>query len=139
MPLKNDADFVDGFNEIFCEIKAELSIAILYYNDKEDKELAKAIQKNNKMFHGPYDEWQFNGTEAEIIIYVTSDMLDIQSMARARRLLIIVTHCNNWRDESNRKVLAMNHAVKKNLVMKLSNEPKVRAISSQRKNRCSIL
>ena len=136
MHLKNDSDFVDGFNDIFREIKEDLSIAILYYNDREDKELAKAIQKTNKSFQGPYDEWQFNGREAEIIIYVTSDVLDIQSMARARRLLIIVTHCNNWGDESNRHVLAMNHAVKENLVKKLSNDPK---ISSQTQNRCSIL
>ena len=137
MTLKNDSDFVDGFNDIFREIKTDLSIAILYYNDKEDKELAKAIQETNKSFQGPYDEWQFNGREAEIIIYVTSDVLDIQSMARARRLLIIVTHCNNWGDESNRRhVLAMNHAVKENLVKKLSNDSN---ISSRRQNRCSIL
>ena len=59
--------------------------------------------------------------EAEVIIYVSSREygLEIQSMARARRLLIIITHGENWDDDSKEYVKAMKEATEKNLVKKI--------------------
>ena len=82
-------------------------------------EKIKDINKNE--FCGPYEAYLFNGKEAEIIIYVTSSEsgLDIQSLTRARRLLIIITHGKFWNDESlNFK--KMDEAIKKNLAKKAS-------------------
>ena len=44
----------------------------------------------NENFLGPYNEAHFNGKEAEVIVYVSSDEehLLLQSMARARRLTL---------------------------------------------------
>ena len=52
------------------------------YGPYGEKILAQKFKDTNKDFLGPYYEYEFNGIEA--------DSLYIQSMARARRLLIIV-------------------------------------------------
>ena len=66
-----------------------------------------------------YDEYAFNGKEAEVIIYVTSIYAYMQTMARARRLLILVTHGEDgeWEDDSE-NVKVMNSAIEQNLVKK---------------------
>ena len=123
IPMKNDFRFgiisqrekeivVNKLNYIFCQIK-EIPSASILYAAFADTELAKFIKENNQDFFGPYSELIFNGKESEVIIYVTSSHLHIQSIARARRLLIVVTCGPNqlWSK-------IMNEAVNKNLVMK---------------------
>ena len=104
---------VQKIKQIFQEIISihPDSVAILYDSWSE---IASKIKEWNKDFQGPYNHYDFNGKEAEIIIYVSSFKLSLQSMARARRLLIIITT-----DVKNSKFKLMNQAVKKNLVMKI--------------------
>ena len=81
------------------------------------KILAQKFKDTNKDFLGPYYEHKFNGNEADVILYIvpSANSLYIQSMARARRLLIIVTDRHG---DSNDAV--MNKAVKNDLVKKVS-------------------
>ena len=96
-----------------------MSVAIIYQSP--DQELAETIKEiKEEDFLGPYYENAFNGKEAEVIIYVTSYIPFIQTMARARRLLILVTHPGDydyWNDISQ-NVKVMNLAIKQNLVKK---------------------
>ena len=39
----------------------------------------------------PIEEFDFNGKEASVIVYFSDGALNVQSMSRARQLLIIVT------------------------------------------------
>ena len=127
IPLKNDDEeeaVVDKIKGIFCDIKEAPSVAVLTRPYDDDSKLAKKIKEINKDFAGPYRETRFNGIEADIIVYVTTlHNLYIQTMARARRLLIVVTLGENWSDDSNKdRIRGMNEAVRKNLVKKISNE-----------------
>ena len=106
--------------------KKSKSVGILYCKDSflEDNNnfrLAVEIKNINQKFLGPYDELHFNGKEAEIIVYVTSSNhgLYIQSLARARRLLIVITH--GFFERLNLNIIhIMNEAMKKNVVKKIS-------------------
>ena len=76
--------------------------------------------KDENFFFGPYEDHEFNGKEAEVIIYVTSENLRMQTMARARRLLILVTHpgySGYWKDDSE-SVKVMNSAIEQKVVQK---------------------
>ena len=77
------------------------------YGPYGEKILAQKFKDTNKDFLGPYYEYEFNGIEA--------DSLYIQSMARARRLLIIVTDRHDGFYDA-----VMNKAVKNDLVKKVS-------------------
>ena len=46
-------------------------------------------------------------------------------MARARRLLIIITYGRKWDDDSNKHAKAMQEATEKNLVKKIQIESNV--------------
>ena len=81
--------------------------------------MAQKFKDSNKDFLGPYHEYLFNGIEADIILYITSEnFLYIQSMARARRLLIIVTNGDENNDAKD-CVKIMNKAVENDLVKKV--------------------
>ena len=121
-----------NIEKIFQKINNQISVAILYSDAREDKELAKSIKEIKEYCHGPYHELNFNGKEAEVIIYITSDNgpsahtnLFLQTVSRARRLLILVTHdiglYGKWEDDSEH-VKAMNIAVGKKLVKKYQTE-----------------
>ena len=84
--------------------------------------LAERIKGINNAFCGPIQHHSFNGRESDVIIHVTSYNLDLQSMARARRLLIIVTHGYEWR-KGSAGVKAMDLATEKKLAKKISFEP----------------
>ena len=79
------------------------------------------MKEINENFLGAYNHAHYNGKEAEVIVYVSSHKngLALQSMARARRLLIIITHGEYWDDDSNIDVQAMKEATEKNLVKKI--------------------
>ena len=90
------------------------------------------MKEINENFLGPYDEAHFNGKEAEVIVYVSSSEygLFLQSMARARRLLIIITHGRHWNDDSKEHVKAMKEATEKNLVKKFEKVSKVQHLKN---------
>jgi hypothetical protein len=110
--------FLNSIKDILQKIKNQMSVAILY-RVRSDKELAESIKEiKEEDFLGPYYEDDFNGKEAEVIIYVVASSLYMQSLARARRLLILVTHGDDyWMTEN---VKAMNLAVEQKLVKKMN-------------------
>ena len=111
-----------SINDNLQKIKNQMSVAILY--SRSDHKLAEKIKeiKEENYFLGPYEDHEFNGKEAEVIIYVTSENLRMQTMARARRLLILVTHpgySGYWKDDSE-SVKVMNSAIEQKVVQKIS-------------------
>ena len=126
IPLKNkDSAQEKGFllnsiKDISQDIKNQMSVAILCRSVR-DLELAEDIKEINEedYFLGPYYDYHFNGKEAEVVIYVTSDNLYMQTIVRARRLFILVTHVeyNDWKDDSKNAKL-MNSAIEQKLVKK---------------------
>ena len=77
--------------------------------------LIEGMKKVNPDYGGPFEVGEFNGIEADIILYLChyNEQFSIASMARARRLLILVTWDRDY-DE------LMENAVNENLVQKLS-------------------
>ena len=118
IPLKKESKteiIVNTIKKIVENFEGILSLAVLYHRIGCSRKVAEEIKNICQDFHGPYEENHFNGKEAEIVVYITSSVngLYIQSLARARRLLILVTHDPFWGDH------IMNKAVKKNLVKKV--------------------
>ena len=117
IPLKKvdtDENIVNTIKKVIENFEG-ISVAVLYHRIGCSKKLAEKVKNISPDFLGPYEENHFNGKEAEIVIYVTSSVkgLYIQSLARARRLLILVTHDLFGGD------VIMNKAVKRNLVKKI--------------------
>ena len=93
----------------------ESSIAILY---DEDKELAKELVERNEKWRGPHKDNHFYGAEADVVVLVIDNNLILNLCARARRLLIIVTHGKMWNDKWHEWPMALNYAVSEGLVEK---------------------
>ena len=76
--------------------------------------LIEGMKKVNPDYVGPYEVGEFNGIEADTVLYLChyNEKFSIASMARARRLLILVTWDRDY-DE------LMENAVEENLVQKL--------------------
>ena len=93
------------------------------YDFDDAYRLAENIFKANNQasWNGPYNANNVNGTESNIIIYFCDGYLNIETMARPRQLLIIVTCGETWNDPSKsaKHVKPMNEAVKQNLVRKI--------------------
>ena len=72
-------------------------------------------------WNGPHNVDSFNGVESYSIIYFCEGFLDIEPMARARQLLILVTCGEDWNHPTYyaTHVKPMNEAVKQNLVRKI--------------------
>ena len=145
-PFINDAQGLDmacRVKDIFQDIHGSHSVTILYSGIGSES-LAKIIKDklikiSNEMLTngckvlfediGPYNEFDYNGKEADIIINVTCDEPFIQTMARARRLIILLTYDNSgmisrhyWNEDS--KILQkLNDAVELNLLKKISDLP----------------
>ena len=82
------------------------------------------FEANNKgSWNGPHHVDSFNGAESNIIINICDGFLDIEDLARARQLLIILTCGKFWNTTSNYAILeldkVMNEVVKQKLVMKI--------------------
>ena len=102
----------DNFNEVLDKVKSIFQNLKEKANDvkilsngfvKKSKLWAEKLKKeNNKNFNGSYyyHEYHFNGSETDIIIYVTDYDLNLQSLARSRRLLILVTYGSYWNHDS---------------------------------------
>ena len=87
------------------------SIVILH-NKKKSKTLAKKLTQKNLNWNGPHEDTNYNGSEADIIVYICDENMNIQTLARARRLLIILT-CDT---ECNPKtILMLQKAVSENM------------------------
>ena len=144
-PFVNDAqgfDMACRVKDIFQDIHGSHSVTILYRGIGSES-LAKIIKDkliriSNELRNGckvlfedigPYNEFDYNGKEADILINVTCGEPFIQTMARARRLIILLTYDNsgmiprdNWNEDS--KILEkMNDAVELNLLKKISDLP----------------
>ena len=77
--------------------KRNPSVAILY-NKKKSRALAKKLIHKNPLWSGPHEDVNYNGSEADIIVYISDENMNIQTLARARRCLIILTcdtECNH--------------------------------------------
>ena len=137
---------LDKVIEILATLQGEPSVSILY-TFEDSKRMADSLFTSNDAvswnsnqpnivtqvatclhalivgkWNGPHHMATFNGAESSVIIFFCDGYLEIQSMARARQLLVIVT-CGekSWNDSLNymKHVKPMNEAVKKNLVRKM--------------------
>ena len=105
--------------------------------------------KNDLLLNEPCEEFDFNGKEADVIVYFTDGVLNLQTISRACQLLIIVsedTSINYLHDlfsidfyrkwiyidtninEDYQCTKIMNKAVKKNLAKKLIHVSKLKII-----------
>ena len=71
------------------------SIVILYTNDVSKTMARKLIQKN-ATWYGPLEDVNYNGSEADVVVFISDGYLNVQALARARRLLIIITFEKKW-------------------------------------------
>ena len=116
-------------------VSKKSSVAILYSKGQakdlaEKKLVAKKLKGENENWSGPYEDLDYNGGEADVVIFVTDDGedLNIQTLARARRLLIILT----W---SSQNANSLKKAASENLLemVKLrSQQPKVKSHNGKR-------
>ena len=108
--------------ERFRRIITKLLTRVYIWQD-DAKRLAENLFKGNNQasWNGPYYVNTFNGTESNIIIYFCDGFLEIETMARPRQLLIIVTCGEYCNDPSKYTYIfkSMNEAVKQNLVRKI--------------------
>ena len=85
---------------------------VILHNKKKSKTLAKKLTQKNLNWNGPHEDTNYNGSEADIIVYICDENMNIQTLARARRLLIILT-CDT---ECNPKtILMLQKAVSENM------------------------
>ena len=87
------------------------SIAILH-NKKKSKTLAKKLIQKNSNWSGPHEDANYNGSEADAIVYICDGSMNIQTLARARRLLIILT-CDTECNPAT--ILMLQEAVSQNM------------------------
>ena len=71
------------------------SVAILYTN-KISKDLARKLLQKNVAWYGPLEDVNYNGSEADVVVIISDGDLNIQTFARARRLLMILTMEKEW-------------------------------------------
>ena len=87
------------------------SIAVLH-NKKKSKAVAKKLIQKNPDWSRPHEDANYNGSEADIIVYICDGNMNIQTLARARRLLIILT-CDTECDDAT--ILMLQKAVSQNM------------------------
>ena len=98
-------------------------------SDKSDsKRLADSLCHGNNptSWNGPDTSYDFNGFESSVVVYICDGHLSIQTMARARQLLIIVTHGEAVNNPKNYDGVfkPMNNSVEKGFVRKMGDTPK---------------
>ena len=99
----NFIEVLDKVESIFQNLKAKANDVKILSNGfvKKSKVWAEKLKEENKYFNGSYcHEYHFNGSETDIIIYVTNYDLSLQSLARSRRLLVLVTYGSDWNHDS---------------------------------------
>ena len=99
------------------------SIAVLYKN-RQSKNLANKLISKNINWSGPHEDVNYNGGEADVIVLISDGHLNVQTLARARRLLIIITSEKEWHHSTNpilklKEVIALDIAE----IMRLGNCP----------------
>ena len=63
-------------------------------------------------------DFSFNGAEAKVVIYVTDFFIDLESLARAQQLLIILT-CGQFERKREDEFKILNKAVEEKLIKKI--------------------
>ena len=91
----------------------------MYSDFNNSKLIAERIKEDNPLSKGPYDEWHFNGAEAKVVIYVTDMYMELESLARAQQLLLILTHGDFKQNRGGESFKLLNKAVKQNLIKKI--------------------
>ena len=92
------------------------SVAILLTYKSRLKLFAKKLIQRNPNWSGPHEETNYNGSEADIIVYLCDGSMNIQTLTRARRLLIILTRLQA-------STLLLKQAVSKNLAEMIKSGP----------------
>ena len=109
-----------------------------YLMNKSDEVKQNLMAKDEKFAKWNYsDGFKFNGSEDDIVVYVTDSYLYLPAITRSRKLLVVITYVEYWQKnrEGNPMALSlMEEAVDKNLVTKLSSF-KQKIISSKIKNK----
>ena len=96
-----EIEALEQVHALISDLKEVHSTAILYTN-KRTKLFAKKLKEENDSWRGPHQHMHYNGSEADIIVYVSDGAhLNIQSLARARRLLIILEYYGRGWNSTN--------------------------------------
>ena len=121
--FKEEKKALGKIKEILATLKGEPSVSILYTLDASKRLAERIFEANNSTSwnDSPHNADSFNGAESSVIIVVCDAFLEIETMARARQLLIIVTYGEFWNNPTYARILVkpMNLAVKQNLVRKI--------------------
>ena len=90
----------DVLNEIYFIIDTlqdRNSISILYHKEQiTTRDIAMKIKNKRNTLSGPHEHLTFNGGESDVVVYICESGLNLQTMARAKKLLIILTMENDW-------------------------------------------
>ena len=90
----------DVLNEIYFIIDTlqdSNSISILYHKEQiTTRDIAMKIKNKRNTLSGPHEHLTFNGGESDVVVYICESGLNLQTMARAKKLLIILTMENDW-------------------------------------------
>ena len=108
----------DIIEEIHSILDGVESNPVLLYSSKKSKDIAKKLKQGFEARRGPLEDVNYNGGEADVIVYITDGSLNIQTIARARRMLIILTLEKDRREPQWRKIKdeLLLKCVEKNLV-----------------------
>ena len=116
--LESDSTKKVYFDKISSHLrKINGQITILYGGKRraEPKQTAETFfseySNNGIPLNEPCEEFDFNGTEADVILYFSDGVLSLQTISRARQLLIIVSEdiSKNYRDEFFSMVCYLPH------------------------------
>lgn len=95
----------EALNEMYSvldTLQESHSISILYHKEqsllfqRKTKSIAMKIKKDRNTWSGPHEHLSFNGGESDVVIYICKSGLNLQTMARARKLLIMLTLETDW-------------------------------------------
>ena len=127
---------------ILIGLKGDPSVSIICHKffRSDSQRLAESLCHGNSPipWNGPYGDHSFNGLESSVVVYFCDNILEIQSMARARQLLIIITHGKFWNDPSwskediKRRIRTMNISVEKGFVRKIGDTEFTKILPEQK-------
>ena len=91
-PLVED----EALNEIYSildTLQESNSISILYHKEQiKTRNIARKIKRQRSTWSGPHEHLSFNGGESDVVVYICESGLNLQTLARAQKLLIMLTY-----------------------------------------------
>ena len=92
----------EALNEIYSildTLQESNSISILYHREQiKTRNIAKKIKRQRPTWSGPHEHLSFNGGESDVVVYICESGLNLQTLSRARKLLIILTLESDWKN-----------------------------------------